>query len=177
MAIIESARKLTTPGNSGVVDTSTHTTDSDASASCATLTTNEGIEGIPVPGRTYMIRDLDSGRVITLEGGLLTLKLVGGTSGGWHWHCVERDGGWLGFQEAVSGNYLGRNGKGGFHAKFQHFLSWESFCLRPLEEGGYHLLTAINQSTFRRMGTVGDGGKLIEVTTAVEGTRWEFVKV
>ncbi|KAI0908763.1 hypothetical protein F4823DRAFT_597635 [Ustulina deusta] len=177
MTTTGSTSKITMPSTSGAVNTPTHTTDDDASVSCATFTTNDdGIASVPVPGRTYMIGDFDTGRAIIMEEGHLSLKLVSGTSGGWHWHCVERDGGWLGFREAVSGNYLGRDGRGGFQAKFKHFDGWESFCLRPLEEGGYHLL-AIDKSSFRRMGIAGDGGKLIEVKTAAEATRWAFVKL
>ncbi|KAI1154148.1 hypothetical protein F4825DRAFT_472851 [Nemania diffusa] len=177
MAITGDTSTATTPCNSSdAVDTPTRITDSDASLSCASFTTKDGTKNIPVPGKAFMIRDFHTGEAITMEEGGLILKPAGGTRGGWHWHCVERDGGWLGFREAVSGNHLGRDDEGGFQAKFKHFEVWESFCLRPLEAGGYHLLV-IYESSFRRMGIAGDGGKLIQVKAAAEATRWEFVQV
>ncbi|KAI1183067.1 hypothetical protein F5B17DRAFT_417607 [Nemania serpens] len=186
MAISDSTTKFTTPGLLVVVDTPTHTISSDASLSCVTppayaIThpTNDNIESVPAPHKAYMIRNRDTGGAITMEEGLLTLKPPAGTRGGWHWHCVERAGGWLGFREAVLGKYLGRDDKGGFQAKFKHFIEWESFCLRPLEEGGYHMLVlrvVDNSPCLRRVG-VSDGGKLVEVKDAAEAARWDFVQV
>ncbi|KAK5637367.1 hypothetical protein RRF57_013079 [Xylaria bambusicola] len=162
---------------SGAVNTPTFGIDDDASVSCTTSTSNYyGIESVPVPGKTYMIRDFDTDRAIIMKEEHLSLKPVSGTTGRWHKHCVERAGGWLGFREAVSGNYLGRDGKGGFQAKFKHFIGWESFCLRPLEEGGYHLL-ALDDSSLQRMGVASDGDKLIGAKTVAEATRWVFVKL
>ncbi|KAI1193111.1 hypothetical protein F5X97DRAFT_339373 [Nemania serpens] len=183
MAHSESSKTSTASDFFNVVDTPMSATDSHASLSSATLPPYDiTIASVPVPKETYMIRNIDTGRAITVEEGHLTLKLPGGTRGGWHWHCVERDGGWLGFREAVSGKYLGRDGMGGFQVKFNHFVDWESFCLRPLEEGGYHLLVLeesnnrYSSSYLHRMG-ISDDGELVMVNTAAEATRWEFVKV
>ncbi|RYP20227.1 hypothetical protein DL765_002901 [Monosporascus sp. GIB2] len=52
-----------------------------------------GVGTAPEDGGTYMIRDLDSGRAITLLAGRLSLERDAGTNGGWRWHCVERDDG------------------------------------------------------------------------------------
>ncbi|RYP10127.1 hypothetical protein DL764_000837 [Monosporascus ibericus] len=134
-----------------------------------------GIGTVPDAGRTYMIRDLDSGKAITLVGGRLSLERDAGTKGGWRWDCVERDDGWLGFREAVSGKYLGRDGRGGFRAEAHQFDSWESLVLRPLREGGYHIL-AIHWWTLRRMG-IANGGNLVECASKGGAARWEFVEV
>ncbi|KAI1117977.1 hypothetical protein F5Y14DRAFT_464007 [Nemania sp. NC0429] len=180
MAIGQSATTPTTSDIFACFGPPTHTTGtcSDASLSCASLPTNDTIACVPVPHETYMIRNADTGGAITMEDGLLTLKMPVGTRGGWHWHCVERAGGWLGFREAVSGKHLGRDGKGGFQAQFNHFDDWESFCLRPLGEGRYHLLVLRKEKTcyLRRIG-VADASKLVEVEAAAKATRWEFVKV
>lgn len=98
-----------------------------------------------------MIRDIDSGRALTLKAGRLTLKREAGTNGGWRWECVEDADGWLGFREVVSYRYLGRDNKGGFYAEAAKFHAWERFCLRPLKAGGYYLM-AVRWQTCRRMG-------------------------
>ncbi|KAI1158384.1 hypothetical protein F5B18DRAFT_656703 [Nemania serpens] len=179
MATDESTTEFTMPDLLAAVDTPSCDTDSDASLSCATYPAIEPYTSVPVPGETYQIKDVETGRTIMMEDGILTLKSDVGKRGGWHWHCVERAGGWLGFREAVSGNYLGRDGKGGFQVKFNHFISWESFCLRPLKGGGYHILVlqvVKDTSCLRRIG-IADSYKLIEVETAAEATLWEFIKV
>ncbi|KAI0376048.1 hypothetical protein F5Y04DRAFT_226064 [Hypomontagnella monticulosa] len=157
--------------------TPTHTTDPHISAASTPFAIDGGgIGTAPEAKGTYMIRHIDSGRALTLEGGRLTLKQDAGTNGGWRWECVENDDGWLGFREAVSHRYLGRNNKGGFYAEASKFDRWENFCLRPVKSGGYHLM-GISWWTFRRMGIVRDSEKLIEVSNASEAARWEFIEV
>ncbi|RYP41596.1 hypothetical protein DL767_000938 [Monosporascus sp. MG133] len=134
-----------------------------------------GFGTAPEPGGTYMIRDLDSGRAITLVAGRLSLERDAGTNGGWRWHCVERGNGWLGFREAVSGRYLGHDGSGGFRAEADQFKDWESLVLRPLGGGGYHIMT-IHWWTFRRMG-IAKGRKLVECASRDGAARWEFIEV
>ncbi|KAL7624791.1 hypothetical protein AAE478_004005 [Parahypoxylon ruwenzoriense] len=158
------------------VYTPTYTTDVDVSTTHVPFSVDGGVGTFPEDGGMYMIKDLDSGRALVLEGGRLTLGRDVGTNGGWRWQCVERDDGWLGFREAVSHNYLGRDGKGGFQAKVGHFKAWEAFCLRPLSDGGCHLM-AINWWTLKRLGIAGNDTKLVEVSSATEATRWEFIEV
>ncbi|KAI1394256.1 uncharacterized protein F4822DRAFT_42997 [Hypoxylon trugodes] len=155
--------------------TPTHTTDSHSPASNKPFTIDGGgIGTAPEADRIYIIRDLDTGKALTLEGGHLTLKGAD-TNGGWRWECVERGGGWLGFRELVSHNYLGRNGFGGFWAVVPWCAGWENFALRPLEVGGYHLMSP-NWWSFRRV-SVSSTGKLVEVLSAPEAIRWEFIEV
>ncbi|KAI1761313.1 hypothetical protein GGR53DRAFT_506130 [Hypoxylon sp. FL1150] len=158
------------------VYTPTHTTDPHFSTAKTYFSIDGGGVGTaPEAGGTYMIRDLDSGQALTLEGGRLTLKQDAGTNGGWRWECVEKHDGWLGFREAVSHRYLGRDNKGGFYANASKFAPWETFVLRPLKNGGYNLM-AIHWWTFRRIG-ISSSGKFIEVGTESKAVRWEFIEV
>ncbi|KAI4870248.1 hypothetical protein F4820DRAFT_288678 [Hypoxylon rubiginosum] len=157
-----------------------HRFPSRASTSAtASFSIHGGVGTAPEAGGTYMIRDLDSGRALTLEGGQLSLKREAGTNGGWRWECAEDAEGWLGFREAVSYRYLGRDNRGGFCARAGKFAAWERFCLRPLKEGGFQLM-GIQWWTFKRMGIAegkGDGESLVEVGEAKDAARWEFVEV
>ncbi|KAI3319884.1 hypothetical protein HD806DRAFT_508192 [Xylariaceae sp. AK1471] len=177
--------------NSIPVGTPTHTTTSsffekfhDAAIppspmSSSTFTINGGTSSIPEPGGTYMIRDLESGKAITLVNGRLTLVLNAGTRGGWQWHCEEVDDGWVGFRDAVSGKYLGHDNKGGFQVQASKLYSWESFVLRPREAGGCNLWVKYG-SKLKAMG-IADKDEpfptLIQALSAKEAARWEFVKV
>ncbi|KAI1499765.1 hypothetical protein F5X99DRAFT_388546 [Biscogniauxia marginata] len=158
------------------VYTPTHTTDEEVSpVAPRPFSIDGGVGSAPEPPGVYMIRDMDSGRALVLEDSRLTLQRDVGTNGGWRWHCVEKHDGWLGFREAVSGNYLGRDGRGGFYAKASKFDSWEAFVLRPQKAGGYHLM-GIDWWTLKRMGVGGNDG-LVEVQTPREAVRWEFIEV
>jgi hypothetical protein len=126
-----------------------------------------------------MIREVESGKAITLVNGRLTLVRDAGTRGGWQWHCEEQDDGWLGFRDAVSGKYLGHDNRDGFRVQASKHLSWESFILRPREAGGYNLL--VKDGNRLRAMAVTDADKmsprLLLASNAKEGARWEFVEV
>ncbi|KAK0621069.1 hypothetical protein DIS24_g11483 [Lasiodiplodia hormozganensis] len=53
----------------------------------------------PRPGRTWLIRAVSSGEVITLHGGRIILTQPAGHAS--HWDCVETNG-WLWFRNGVS---------------------------------------------------------------------------
>ncbi|KAI1426494.1 hypothetical protein F5Y12DRAFT_742403 [Xylaria sp. FL1777] len=168
------------------VTTPTHTTTSDTSMdkrydqpNLHSFTINGGISEVPEPGGLYMIRDLDSGKAITLVEGHVTLVLDAGTRGGWQWKCEELREGWIGFRNVVSGKYLGRDNKGRFVALFDKFHGWESFVLRPREAGGYNLLGK-DGYVLRAMAIIdaeSTSPTLAETRAAKNGARWEFVKV
>ncbi|KAF2964421.1 hypothetical protein GQX73_g9142 [Xylaria multiplex] len=151
------------------------------------FTANGGVGSVPEAEGIYMIRDLDSGRAITLDDGRLTLKSELGTRGGWQWRCKERPDGWIGFRDVIHGKYLGRDNKGGFYVRADKMDSWEWFVLRPREAGGYNLLVK-NWSRLVAMAIADDEispnivkgetlPTLVEAGTAEEAARWEFIKV
>ncbi|KAI2634463.1 hypothetical protein GGS21DRAFT_103813 [Xylaria nigripes] len=140
-----------------------------------------GISSVPEPGRTYMICDMASGRVLTLAKGRLTLPLGTDAKGGWHWECEEIDGGWLGFREVVSGKCLGHDNRGGYMASVDKMDSWESFVLRPRDGGGINLWVK-NRFQLMPMGITGLGKneeepRLVNAKSSAEATRWEFIRI
>ncbi|RWA09539.1 hypothetical protein EKO27_g5553 [Xylaria grammica] len=142
------------------------------------LSANGGVGSVPEPGGTYMIRDAESGRVMAIVEGRLTLVRDLGTRGGWQWRCEELPDGWIGFWDLVHRKYLGRDKRGGFHAYVSKMDSCESFVLRPREAGGYNLRVK-HWYTLRAMAIREDGEspKLVEAQSTEEAARWEFVKV
>ncbi|KAI2627159.1 hypothetical protein GGS21DRAFT_528821 [Xylaria nigripes] len=135
-----------------------------------------GMGSAPEPGGLYMIRDLDSDKVLAVRDGRLMLTQDTGMDGGWQWYCVENHESWLGFREKASGRYLGRDGNGGFCANAYRFDAWEKMCLRPVKSGGYHIM-ATHWWTLLRMGTRGRSDSFAEVHSAGEAIRWEFVEL
>ncbi|OTA98209.1 hypothetical protein M426DRAFT_70257 [Hypoxylon sp. CI-4A] len=130
-------------------------------------------ETVPWPGHTFIIRDPDSGRQITLECGELLLRSDRGNQGGYHWDCVEKDG-WLGFRDPVHGMYMGHNNRGSFIAQVKHHKGYEFFCARRHPDGGYLLLTQHWNELWKM--TIGKDGRSLVETTG-KGTAWEFVDV
>ncbi|KAI1346808.1 hypothetical protein F5Y01DRAFT_296960 [Xylaria sp. FL0043] len=175
----------TTFSDKNAADTPTHSTKFEStiherttSSSSMSFTIN-GMCEVPEHGCVYMIRDVDSEKAITLVEGRLTLTLAtGNTRGGWQWICEELDHGWIGFREVVSGRLLGRDNKGGFYVQATRLRDWESFVLRPREVGGYNLQVRYGDR-LRAMAIADDGeaAKLVEISTAKEAARWEFVRV
>jgi hypothetical protein len=132
---------------------------------------------VPWPDSTFIIRSVLSGHVITLLDGQIILAQPGGR-GCIHWSCVETKG-WLGFQNPVSGRFLGHDAKGRLCCSAERHQGWENFCVRMRPKGGYVLL----MTHFERLWHVG-----IKVEQGVEklaksgnggsdGIVWEFVKV
>jgi hypothetical protein len=132
---------------------------------------------IPWPGSTFILRCVSSGHVLTLLDGEIKLAPAG-NRGSIHWNCIETKG-WLGFQNPVSGRYLGHDAQGKLIASAGRHQGWENFCVRLRPEGGYVLL----MTHFERLWPV--GMKLergVENLAKVEGGStdgivWEFVKV
>ncbi|KAI1428977.1 hypothetical protein F5Y12DRAFT_586205 [Xylaria sp. FL1777] len=165
----------TTTGASTKVGNAECTTPNRTSS---TFTIDGGVTSVPEREKTYMIRDMKSGGAVTLVDGRVTLELDAGTKGGWHWRCEEHPSGWIGFRNAVSASYLGRDNKGGFIAKAEYLKDWEMFVLRPRDPRGYNLLVKYGH-TLKPMGISNDETKpkLVEVPTFDEAARWEFVEV
>lgn len=129
----------------------------------------------PWKGRSFIIRCPLTGLAIGLQRGIL--RLVPEDSeyvGGIHWSCVESDERLLGFQNVVSGTFLGRNNRGEFIAEAKLHRDYESFCVRQHPNGGYVLL--VNRgSGFLPMRR--DGVKLVVGTNKDEGIAWDFSRV
>ena len=162
-----------------LLDTPTHTTDTVPEPGF------EGpvpaIECVPWPGRTYMIRNRASDGVLAREGGRLVLKRAMDLTGcGWHWACVEREDGWLGFRETSSGVYLGRDDRGGFRASATEHRARQLFDLRRHPEGGYQLLSICWWARLR-MAVDMKTQNLVEISgsrsESVEAALWDFVRI
>lgn len=136
---------------------------------------------------TFIIRDIQSGLVITLKDGNLGLAPVNKESAfvhcddglGSHWRCVENKDRWLGFKNAVSGEFLGHDNQKDwrFVAKAEAHKQWEFFCVRQCSDGGHELLVK-HWGGFRAMQTGGYTGRDLVVTgEGHSGTAWEFIKV
>ena len=131
---------------------------------------------VPWPGSTFIIRSVPSGHVIALLDGQITLTQPGGP-GSIHWACVETKG-WLGFQNIVSGKFLGHDPKGRLRCSAERHLGWEYFCVRMRPEGGCVLLMTHFERLWhvgievergvKKLAKIGDGGSGAMV--------WEFVK-
>lgn len=130
-------------------------------------------ESVPFPDKTFMIRDSKSGKSITLVNGTPQLHGVLPSDPASHWTCFET-GGWLGFRNRSSGMVLGRDGRGGVHARVTHHRAHEWFQARLHPEGGYLLLVRRGEELWRVV-VLEDGKVLAESPKG--GMRWEFVEV
>ncbi|KAJ5392275.1 hypothetical protein N7509_007765 [Penicillium cosmopolitanum] len=171
--------------------TPTHTSIPD-SESCAEVGSEQPSitpkTGPPFDGATFIIRDPQTGLVITLVGGRLTLLsgyndlLDNCRDGrGSHWRCVESQGRWLGFKNTVSGQFIGQyfeNGEWHFWAKDEFHTSLQFFCTRHYWlSGGYEMLVKHGDG-FRAMKIGGpDKTKLVVGEEGERGTAWEFLEV
>lgn len=131
----------------------------------------------PQPGRTWLIRAVPSGEVITLHGGriILSQQPAGRAS---HWDCVKT-GGWLGFRNGVSGAYLGRDWWLQFRCSAGWHQMWERFDIRERPEGVGSVLL-MEHWGLKRVGVKVDGGvKNLAVIDDwdVDEMVWEFVEV
>ncbi|KAI1768390.1 hypothetical protein GGR53DRAFT_477965 [Hypoxylon sp. FL1150] len=127
----------------------------------------------PWPGNTYIIRDPDSQRQITLVRGQLRLAPHLGNQGGYHWECIEKDG-WLGFRSPSDHLHIGHDNRRNFIASAKDHRPWEFFNTRAHPNGG-HILLVVHGWQQWKMAISKDGRQLVE--TMDEGTAWEFVKV
>lgn len=159
-----------TPTSSSVYDGSMK--DLSLSDSIAAHTKN-----CPWKGRSFIIRDPHTKLVIGLQKGYL--RLVPENSGhgcGIYWLCVESDQMLLGFQNVVSGTFIGhKNNAVIFSALESLHGESESFCVRAHPDGGYVLL--VKQACgFLPMQICMD--RWLKVgTNKDEGVAWEFIRV
>ncbi|KAI1394472.1 uncharacterized protein F4822DRAFT_48506 [Hypoxylon trugodes] len=161
------ASGITTPTRTMTIDDPT-----DARSSCEAQKYNV-IEPAPYPGQTFIIREHNGNRLITLVEGEVRARENIGEQGGWHWVCVEQRG-WLGFRNPVSSTYLGHDTQGAFWAKYKHHIIHESFCARRHPNGGYVLLMR-HDDELQKMAIGDDGCTLVETTG--DGTPWDFIRV
>lgn len=143
----------------------------------------------PHEGATFIIRDPQSGLVITLKDGELGLAPANKESAfvncddglGSHWRCIENKERWLGFKNAVSGEFIGHDNKKNenwrFIAKVKAHNYWEFFCVRQHPGGGHELLVKHNNG-FRAMQVGGNHNRELMVAREGHGgIAWEFLKV
>lgn len=128
---------------------------------------------VPFPDKTFMIRDSKAGKAIALVNGTPQLHGVLPSDPSSHWTCFET-GGWLGFRNRSSGMVLGRDGRGGVHARVTHHRAHEWFQARMHPEGGYLLLVKRADELWRVV-VLEDGKVLAESPKG--GMRWEFLEV
>ncbi len=164
------------------LDTPTHTSDTVFSQGLEDrFAVEQDIESPPWPGRTYMIRNRATDKVLAREYGRLVLKAPADLATcGWHWTCVEGIGGWLGFQETISGVYLGRDNRGGFRALATQHKDWEFFDARRHPDGGYQLLSLHWLSRMRMAVDMRTQGVVETALSGDDGdvsSLWDFVQV
>lgn len=130
----------------------------------------------PQPGRTWLIRAMSSGEVLTLHGGRIILSQPADRAS--HWDCVETDG-WLGFRNGVSGAYLGRDWWLQLRCSTGWHQLWERFHVRVRPEGVGSVLL-MEHWGLKRVGWKVDGG--VRILAVIENWEademvWEFVEV
>ncbi|KAI0886781.1 uncharacterized protein GGS22DRAFT_158657 [Annulohypoxylon maeteangense] len=130
---------------------------------------------VPWPGGTYIIRDPKSNRQITLVDGHISMEPHLGDQGGYHWHCISKDG-WLGFRNPSDGLHLGHDNKGNIVANQRHHLGWESFVTRGYPDGGQMIYTRHDNIKLRVISNL-EGYKLGYHSDEKNGIVWEFIKV
>ncbi|KAJ3579415.1 hypothetical protein NPX13_g1160 [Xylaria arbuscula] len=159
---------------SSTVYTPTHTTEPDAmSFAFSTLSTNK--TAALSPKKTYMIRLKGSGKFLSLSKGKLGVK-EHDLYGGFCWNCVRGKDQWLGFQETVSGNFLGHDGQKDFRAAEKHHIPWEYFEV-VLDGDQEFKLRSPRGWSLKWVGIKPDGHTLVTVDTSDKAAHWEFLKV
>ena len=132
---------------------------------------------VPWPGSVFIIRSVLFGHVLTLRDGQIMLTESNGRDSV-YWRCVESKG-WLGFQNTVSGKFLGHDAKGKLCCSAERHRSWEYFCVRMRPEGGCVLLMTHYERLWHvgikeeegveKLAKIGEGG--------ADGIVWEFARV
>ncbi|KAI0970498.1 hypothetical protein F4678DRAFT_479909 [Xylaria arbuscula] len=132
---------------------------------------------VPEPGQMYMIRDLVSKKSVSLINGKFALLHNHFGLGGWHWLCDELGGGWIGFRNAVSGDYLGKSDLDTYFSARTSRKN-KQFVLRPSALGGYNL--CLNHDGLLKAAFIENNdelGRLGAVVAPKEPARWEFIKL
>lgn len=130
---------------------------------------NKVDEVVPWPGKTFIIREKDIQRMLTLWGGKLEICSTASARGCFHWDCTEQNG-WLGFRNTVSGTYIS------FIRHLNYSVgtsqSFSQLTARRHPDGGYNLMANDGESLFKI--TLNPKKGLVWVEDI--GTRWEFVR-
>ncbi|KAH8760435.1 hypothetical protein F5883DRAFT_500695 [Diaporthe sp. PMI_573] len=130
---------------------------------------------IPWPENTFQIIEKQSGKAIALIGDQPKLQKLGPTGhSGTHWLCVRQNG-YFGFQNTLTGKYLGHDGDCGMRTSAPHLKEWELWTPRQHPEGGYELLSPLWAHTLMVLCVDRDGSTLVRRHHGT--TLWEFVRV
>jgi hypothetical protein len=127
----------------------------------------------PFAALTFVIRDREKRRIITLSDGKLQMEDKVTGRDGIYWICGSINS-CFGFRNSVSGAFIGRDGKGKYVCSALSQTSDELFSPSPHPDGGYRL--GALQMNVGAIGIGKDGKELVEVDWK-DGTAWEFVKV
>lgn len=135
---------------------------------------------IPWPGRTFIIQSRKTGQVITFLDGEVVMDKAGGL-GTFRWRCVEQ-GGWIGFKDPASAQYLGYHEHAILYCKTPHHRNNEYICPRMRPEGGFVLLVR-QDDHLRPLGVfVHESEKKIKLKVKImdwssEEIVWDFIEV
>jgi hypothetical protein len=149
---------------------------------CSTEVDHHSGSAVPWHNSTYIIQNVATGKVLSLQGGNICLVSLGGRECV-YWDSIEHDG-WLGFQQPHSAKYLGYN-RGQDHALIctadKHNI-WEYFCVRQRRDGHYMLLMptyAVLTSSWQRLKPVGVQGDTVKVIEDWndKSTAWKFIEI
>jgi hypothetical protein len=133
----------------------------------------------PQPGSTYLLVDPAKAVAIALEAGELRLLPTDTLREGGKWLCTEQSG-WLGFQNSVSGTFLGLThplwGPKKPEAKAKGQEDCQSFQVRKYPVRGYRVMVPLAKER-AVLWTVENGGDVPVATAKSAETAWEFIKV
>ncbi|EHK16727.1 uncharacterized protein TRIVIDRAFT_227578 [Trichoderma virens Gv29-8] len=133
------------------------------------------IEYHPIVDEPCMIQERKKPhRLVTLCFGEVMLLDKTYPGFGFLWMCRKRAG-WYGFQNVVSGTYLGRDGSGVIRAAQLNQRSDEYFMAERHPDGGYILLIKHGEELWQ-VAISEDGQSLVEVKADKgPGTAWDFI--
>ncbi|KAJ5909928.1 hypothetical protein N7504_004571 [Penicillium tannophilum] len=173
-SVIEEAMSSTTIDSEGC----TTPTSSDTCDNSEKPTLTRRYLDCPWKGRTFIIRDSVTHLVIGLQKG--NVELVPDYHKQWcgvYWTCVESEKMVLGFQNVISGTFLGQESwsQGPVIADTKYHESSEAFCVRQHPSGGHFILKKRGDG-FLPM-RIGPDNTLQVGPNRDEGTIWEFIRV
>lgn len=116
--------------------------------------------------RTFLIKAVTSSQMITLRDGRIVLAQSDGR--GSHWKCIEA-GGWLGFRNAVSGAFLGRDNCLVLCCWARWHKGWDQFRVREKRERMGSLLLMDPWWSLRHIGLKVENG----IEKLVVNENWE----
>ncbi|KAL4984201.1 hypothetical protein BDW68DRAFT_180876 [Aspergillus falconensis] len=182
----EAAAVATTPSSSTSRTANCNTPADDSVADYTIVHKTPTPATCPYAGATFVIRHARTGRVVSLQNGILALhKADKAHDGGSHWRCVQSEDMWLGFKNAVSTGYIGKKACGMCLYSVDRQLTAcamlhfdrEKFCVRQHPNGG-HLILLKYESEFRPICAGGAREKeLVVGSKGAKGSLWDFIKV